>query len=475
MELINVLAKNDLFAKDEQKGRKSQEGMGYVESLIALVIAGIACVALLSLASAVIREAANNTMRDSLNQYATEGMEKVRVIADEDIEQIPSPAVGSETYCLNRDPGCCDGGDCDERGALIEVVDSCSENGRDGECGMLDTDGDGDFEMYREVEVSPAGCGSVKVVLNVGMLEEGRSVKSSVEVTGIIGGLDVEGCSITGASCNPPCEGPAICDDGECVNVSSCDHPDFSCGQNATCGVGGECLCDTGWANCDPDGSNWDNGCESNLNSDEDTCGDCINRCGDTESCVDGTCELANGRCYRGTDCGENYSECNGTWCECNNLRYRNCNNDWSDGCETNIFTDDNNCGACGDRCTYGYCENRRCFLNPGYCYDLSQCGEYFSYCRGGEGSVGACDCLVRHGNCNGDWEDGCEIDLFNDDENCGDCGVVCDSDEACDSGFCISTIDGGGNDGGGDGDTGGGGSGGGKIIPPIFPPGNLL
>jgi len=46
-------------------------------------------------------------------------------------------------------------------------------------------------------------------------------------------------------------------------------------------------------------------------------------------------------------------------------LKYGNCNNDWSDGCETKLQDNDENCGECGKRCdlpnAIGKCEDIQC------------------------------------------------------------------------------------------------------------------
>ena len=54
-------------------------------------------------------------------------------------------------------------------------------------------------------------------------------------------------------------------------------------------------------------------------------------------------------------------------------------------------------------------------------------CGEH------GECEDGACICVMaRYDNCNGDWSDGCEADLGNDDDNCTGCGLMCPDNSFC-------------------------------------------
>ena len=71
----------------EQKNRnivRNEDGFGFLESLIAIIVAGIACVALLTIAVGVIREAKKNEVRDAMNQYAIEGLEYVRKYSSSD-------------------------------------------------------------------------------------------------------------------------------------------------------------------------------------------------------------------------------------------------------------------------------------------------------------------------------------------------------------------------------------------------------
>ena len=49
---------------------RDEEGVGFMESLVAIIIGGIACTALLSVAVGVVREANNNQIRDGMNLYA---------------------------------------------------------------------------------------------------------------------------------------------------------------------------------------------------------------------------------------------------------------------------------------------------------------------------------------------------------------------------------------------------------------------
>ena len=91
---------------------------------------------------------------------------------------------------------------------------------------------------------------------------------------------------------------------------------------NKTCGF----SCTTGYANCG-------GGVCTNI-TDVDNCGACGTVCGSTHTtnvaCAAGACQLT---------CEEDFA---------------NCNQNPSDGCETDTTTDNNNCGGCGTTCRGG-------------------------------------------------------------------------------------------------------------------------
>ena len=110
------------------------------------------------------------------------------------------------------------------------------------------------------------------------------------------------------------------------------------------------------------------------------------------------TCHQTTGECTK--------SVCHPAWDDCNGLK--------SDGCEVPLNYSVDNCGKCGEECTEK--------LNT---YDVS-CGSGHCYVR---------ECLSGFMDCNLEYDDGCEVDLLTDPDNCGECGEACDG--VCCQGVC--------------------------------------
>lgn len=178
---------------------------------------------------------------------------------------------------------------------------------------------------------------------------------------------------------------------GACGNV--CDLPNTS---THVC-VDGACfsfICNGGFGDCDDDNSN---GCETDIDSDVVNCGLCGNICSlpytATHFCSGGECFIDT--CASGFD---------------------DCDTDDANGCETDIHSDPNQCGSCGNTC------------------DLSNTNTHL--CSGGQCFINTCD--GGFDNCDGSHPNGCETNIDNDDSNCGSCGNSCNPLQSCVSGECI-------------------------------------
>ena len=160
---------------------------------------------------------------------------------------------------------------------------------------------------------------------------------------------------------------------------------------------GGACPCPAGFEDCDGIISN---GCETYVRADVDHCGGCNIPC--TRANGVGVC--TNGICVLG-GCDDGFFSCDFIG---------------MNGCETDLSSDINNCGYCGERCdTFGVASNR---------------------CTGGACVIDSCQ--VGFEDCNSDPYDGCETQTDSDILNCGGCGLSCGdattSGASCAGGSCI-------------------------------------
>jgi hypothetical protein len=253
------------------------------------------------------------------------------------------------------------------------------------------------------------------------------------------------------------------------------------------------------WRNCN---GKIADGCEIDIVRDSNNCGGCGNVCSDGVSCIKGKCGCPSGQIECRGDCidpmndDSNCGEC-GYVCfmhptpdecsspppntvygchkgKCGHLRceddWIDCNNDiptlmcGSDGCEAPAGTE--NCGACGKKCgknesclTDGddaYCgipcvKDKKVLCGPD-CVDLlndvNACGACGIGCPspGPHGkrtcNKGVCgtECLDGWADCNGDPADGCEVDLRSNPDHCGTCGTRCDvgAGQPCIEGKCL-------------------------------------
>lgn len=84
--------------------------------------------------------------------------------------------------------------------------------------------------------------------------------------------------------------------------------------------------------------------------------------------------------------------------------------------CSTNLLTDRDNCGSCGNSCAVQAPSSVRLECVEGECTAL---------------------CPMGRLNCNGVIDDGCETDPLTDAKNCGGCGLACAPGVECIEGSC--------------------------------------
>lgn len=183
-------------------------------------------------------------------------------------------------------------------------------------------------------------------------------------------------CGGCGAVCQ---SSNASVDEVICANEGTTLQPTY------TCSIG---LCVGTHADCNSEVSD---GCEINTADDVNNCGSCGNNCvlnNATEACQNGQCRV--------DSCDADYG---------------NCDNDPSNGCEQGLASDIQNCGACGNQCSYPNAT---------------------AVCTAGSCEMGSC--LAGFADCDGLASNGCEVDTRSDAQNCGGCGNVCDLANASES-----------------------------------------
>ena len=210
----------------------------------------------------------------------------------------------------------------------------------------------------------------------------------------------------------------------------------------ATC-VGGICglSCYGSSGNCD---GNLSNGCETAILTSTSNCGDCGKTCSGNHVAIPTTC--SSGQCD---------GNCSGWWGDCNRDKL-------TDGCETDIGTDPNNCGACRSACSANHVVNLGC--NAGVCLGscaagwldcdadmrsdgcetnantLATCGVCGRVCHTASCVSGSCVGICEAGwlNCDGDLSNGCETQSGTT-LNCATCGDHCGAVQACSAGVCVA------------------------------------
>ncbi|MFT4705193.1 MAG: hypothetical protein ACI81R_002901, partial [Bradymonadia bacterium] len=239
-----------------------------------------------------------------------------------------------------------------------------------------------------DLATDPTNCGLCNTVCRLSNAIAGCAAGACTVADCVPGfancdGLNENGCEVSLDDDTEHC--------GRCGLQCLVDNADAVC-------LEGNCRvddCEVGFGDCDLFPVN---GCESNLRSDGDNCGACDFDCavlvGPETVCVNRVCQVS--------DCLGDTLDCDG------NL---------GNGCEVDTATDVNNCGGCGTVC------------------DVQNAGEQ---CVAGVCQIAAC--IGNWVDCDAVYATGCEVNLANDANNCGDCGQECDlfgANEICVEGTC--------------------------------------
>jgi hypothetical protein len=243
-----------------------------------------------------------------------------------------------------------------------------------------------------------------------------------------------DGCEVATAADSKNC--------GSCGNECQFPHAAASC-ELGVCKRG---ACDNGFDDCDGVALS---GCEGDLLADPKHCGSCANACstsGGTPVCNAGQC---------------GFSSCTPPM--------EDCDKDPSHTCETNLQTTLGHCGFCGNACTLvnasATCVSGNCVLDacvPGFgnCDSIEStgcevnlkssvqnCGACAIKCPSPVNSTAVCasgtcafQCQGAFDNCNNNVADGCEVDTGSDPLSCGACGFPCalaHATSGCSGGQC--------------------------------------
>ncbi|MGC4088596.1 MAG: hypothetical protein QM756_12005 [Polyangiaceae bacterium] len=284
---------------------------------------------------------------------------------------------------------------------------------------------------------------------------------TNTKVCDIVGGHCVECVSSTDASASSCAKGlfcnvnrcsVGCADDTGCADGLSCDlatHQCRGCTSDLDCPSGTACQDASCIPSCAgdiacPSGLSCCNGVCANLGSDPLHCDSCDKACADRQDCI-------NGSCGEGSGCATGFGDCDGKL---------------STGCETNLSSDQKHCGSCLVDCTPAYCNGGTCsdidcaadtadcdHIEATGCETLltqpDNCGVCSNKCNDFNGTPACVDkkctitCNAGFKDCDKNADTGCEIDLSNDSDNCGACGVVCVSENGrnvCVDGVCTPT-----------------------------------
>lgn len=203
---------------------------------------------------------------------------------------------------------------------------------------------------------------------------------------GTLGACTTSDPSSEVATCGASC---GACD---AKAADNCDSGVCACGSGAPCSGSNDSCCD---------------GTCEDTQTDPDHCGDCATSCDSGRDHVVRTCNA--GSCEY--PCAPGYARCPA--------------GSTAASCETDLQNDLQNCGACGKACPN----------NPPNTVSVG-CSQ---------GKCAVVQCASGYEDCNGIPEDGCEVYVAGDTDNCGACNKSCGQPSeaqgvACTNGVCTIT-----------------------------------
>ena len=343
-------------------------------------------------------------------------------------------------------------------------------------CGAVD--GEAAAVCSTECAAGQEVCGNACVTLTTDRLN-----------CGSCGNACAAGEFCSAGTCGVECGGGTTVCDGECRDLMTdpnhCGVCGSACAGNEVCS-GGTCAFSCGGGLTDCSGSCID------TTRDRDNCGGCGTVCPSNSLCVDSACEvtcapglaLCDGAC---TDTSSDTANCGGCGVACGAgqvCRSGSCNTECGGATPDLCTVEDEGvtvescvdfrsnpdfCGDCATACADGeVCSRGVCgvvcetgFTDcDGACVDLTSNPNFCGACEGPEGEPTSCPdvangtpvcaasicgaaCSEGFFDCNLDAAeadgDGCEVDLMNDRQNCGGCGVTCAFTEDCVMGACAA------------------------------------